>query len=70
MDAGTHGDRIKANDAIGITKQVNGTASFIIEGQKHSAAFSFDELARSIDGAIAAREAASRPIPSAPAPTP
>lgn len=67
MDAGTHLDRIKANYALGMTMQVRGTPSFYIDGQPVGGGFSYDEIARAIDDALAAREAASRPIPAAPA---
>jgi protein-disulfide isomerase len=67
MDAGTHDDRIKANYALGLTQQVRGTPTFIIDGVVHQGGNSYDQLAQAIDAALAAREAAARPIPAAPA---
>ncbi len=67
MDASTHEGRIKANYAFGLTQQVGGTPTFVIDGQLHRGGNSYDDIARAIDAAIAAREASARPIPAAPA---
>lgn len=65
MDASTFDARIKGNYALGMTRQVNGTPTFFIDGRLHTGNPSYDELARAIDAALEAKAAASRPIPAA-----
>lgn len=65
MDANTHLDRIKANYALGMTKQVGSTPTFIIDGTKMNGAANYDDIKKAVDVALAP----TLPIPSA-APAP
>ncbi|MCU0625700.1 MAG: DsbA family protein [Gemmatimonadaceae bacterium] len=65
MDASTHEGRIRANYAFGLTQQVAGTPTFYVDGRAVPGVPSYDQLARIIEDAIAARQNAARPIPSA-----
>ncbi len=65
MDAGTHTDRIKANYALGVTKQVGSTPTFFINGQMLRGAANYDDIKAAVDAA----NAPTLPIPAAvPAP--
>ena len=64
MDASTHADRIKANYAMGLTKQVPSTPTFFINGQMMQGAANYDDIKAAVDAAIAA----TLPIPSSPVP--
>jgi protein-disulfide isomerase len=67
MDAGTHADRIKANYALGVTKQVASTPTFFVNGVKVVGNANYDDLNASVNAAIAA----TLPIPAAvPEPVP
>ena len=61
MDANTHAERIRANYALGMTKQVGSTPTFIINGVSYPGALPYDELKKAVDVALAA----TLPIPAA-----
>lgn len=61
MDAGTHGERIRANYAFGITKQVPSTPTFYVNGEKMLGRANYDDIKAAVDAA----NAANLPIPSA-----
>ena len=61
MDANTHADRIKANYALGMTKQVQSTPTFFIAGQMYPGALAYDDIKKAVDAALAA----TLPIPAA-----
>jgi protein-disulfide isomerase len=60
MDAGTHTDRIKANYALGVTKQVGSTPTFFVNGQMLRGAANYDDIKAAVDAA----NAANLPIPA------
>ena len=60
MDANTHSERIRANYALGMTKQVASTPTFFINGQAYPGALPYDDIKKAVDAALAA----SVPIPS------
>lgn len=60
MDANTHSERIRANYAFGMTKQVASTPTFFINGQAYPGAMPYDDIKKAVDAALAA----SVPIPS------
>jgi protein-disulfide isomerase len=70
MEAGTHRERIQANYALGMLKQVGSTPTFFVNGKKLDArANSYDEIKAAVDAAIAAK--AAMPAPAvAPVPAP
>lgn len=68
MDAQTHGERIKANYALGLTKQVSSTPTFFVNGTKMIGAPPYDELKAAVDSAAA--KVAAAPAGPAPAPVP
>lgn len=62
MDANTHAERIRANYALGLTKQVGGTPTFFIDGRLlQMRSNSYDEIKAAVDAA----NAAHLPIPTA-----
>ncbi len=62
MDANTHMERIKANYALGLTKQVPSTPTFFVNGTKlETRSNSYDEIKAAVDAATAA----TLPIPAA-----
>ena len=61
MDANTHAERIRANYALGMTKQVGGTPTFFIDGRLlQMRSNSYDEIKAAVDAA----HAAYLPIPT------
>jgi protein-disulfide isomerase len=59
MDAGTHRERIQANYALGLVKQVPSTPTFFVNGTMvDTRSNSYDELKAAIDAATAATAAA------------
>ncbi|HYW51643.1 MAG TPA: thioredoxin domain-containing protein [Gemmatimonadaceae bacterium] len=67
MDAGTHAERIRANYALGLTKQVPSTPTFFINGQPMLGAANYDDIVKAVDAANAAREPIPTAVPDAPA---
>jgi protein-disulfide isomerase len=66
MDANTHLERIKANYALGVTKQVGSTPTFVVNGITQPAgAANYDELKRAVDAAIAPTLAIPSSVPDA-----
>jgi protein-disulfide isomerase len=67
MDASTHADRIKANYALGVTKEVRSTPTILVNGVITTGRDNYD----SINAAVNAALAATLPIPTAvPEPVP
>ncbi len=60
MDANTHEERIRANYALGMTKQVQSTPTFFVNGQMYPGALPYDDMKKAVDAALAA----SAPIPA------
>ncbi|MCC7055400.1 MAG: thioredoxin domain-containing protein [Gemmatimonadaceae bacterium] len=67
MDAQTHAERIKANYALGLVKQVGSTPTFFVNGVKMVGAPPYDEMKAAVDSAAAkvAPAAATAPAPAA-----
>lgn len=61
MDANTHEERIRANYALGMTKQVSSTPTFFVNGQVYPGALPYDDMKKAVDAALAA----TAPIPAA-----
>ncbi len=69
MDAGTHRERIQANYALGLVKQVRSTPTFLVNGTiVDTRSNSYDELKAAVDAAAAA--AAPTPVVPVPAEKP
>ena len=60
MDANTHAERIRANYALGMLKQVGSTPTFFINGQAYPGALPYDDMKKAVDAALAA----TAPIPA------
>jgi protein-disulfide isomerase len=64
MDANTHLERIRANYALGLTKQVGSTPTFYVNGTKlETRSNSYDEIKAAVDAATPAA-AATAPVPA------
>ena len=67
MDAQSHSERIKANYALGMVKQVGSTPTFFVNGNKMVGGVPYDELKAAVDSAAAKVAPAAAPT-GAPAP--
>ena len=67
MDASAHADRIKANYALGMVKQVGSTPTFVINGVNQPAgAANYDQLKAAVDAALAPSIPIPTSVPDAP----
>jgi protein-disulfide isomerase len=60
MDGNTYAERIRANYALGMMKQVQSTPTFFINGQMYPGSLPYDDIKKAVDAALAAMA----PIPS------
>jgi protein-disulfide isomerase len=70
MDAETHAERIRANYALGMTKQVQSTPTFFVNDLPYPGAIAYDDLKKAVDAAIAATLPISADVPAAAAEAP
>ena len=69
MDASAHADRIKANYALGMTKQVGSTPTFFVNGAKLDVNQTYDNIKAAVDAAIAPTLPIPDKVPTVPVPT-
>ena len=68
MDASAHADRIKANYALGMIKEVRSTPTFFVNGNnKMNGSPTYDELKAAVDAALAPTLPIPSTVPEAPA---
>ncbi len=68
MDASTHGERLRANYALGMLKQVGSTPTFFVNGNKMAGAANYDELKAAVDAALAPTLPIPSSVPESPKP--
>lgn len=52
LAAGTYTPRVQSDFMGGVRKGVNGTPAFLTNGQRHDAAYDFDDLVLAIDARL------------------